>query len=279
MSQPHPPIPEPQPHTDGTGSTAASATDLSAAPPPAEGPRTQSILVPPSQRSEQTVEPEPVVVPPPAEPFRTAQFPPVRDEPAGYDAHPVVDPVVAGVPAPVPGPSTAPVSTPDPHPHTSPVSAPAQPSGDHRGADPAQPAAAQPGAAHRAGAQLAGVRRAVGGRAVLAGLGLGALAVVLLQVGLVLEDGTRSLWEVVPTWSAFATVAVLVALAPLVVKLLGRGLPARTAWRVGAGGVAALGVFWVLVGLPLVASDRGFWLTAALGAAAGALWLAPGRSE
>ena len=79
--------------------------------------------------------------------------------------------------------------------------------------------------------------------------------------------------------AALAALVALVALVPAAVRLLGRSVPARTAWRVGAGGVAALAVFWVLIGLPLVVSDRGFWLTAALGAAAAALWLAPGRPE
>ncbi|QXG74385.1 hypothetical protein KUM42_10730 [Modestobacter sp. L9-4] len=273
MSQPHPPIPEPQPHTDdGTGSTAASAADLPTSPPPAPGPRTNSILVPPTQRH---AEPEPA-----PEPFRTAQFPAVRDEPA---PPPSTDPQLAHAGAPV-VPPAAPTSVPgpvagsEPHPFTTPVSASGQPDAVPP-AGGATSGAAQPGAAHRAAAQLAGVRRAAGGRTALAGLGLGALALVLLQVGLVLDDDRVSLWEAVPTWSTFATLAVLVALVPVVAPLLGRRVPARTAWRVGAGAVAALAVFWVLIGLPLVVSDRGFWLTAALGAAGAALWLAPGRTE
>jgi hypothetical protein len=47
----------------------------------------------------------------------------------------------------------------------------------------------------------------------------------------------------------------------------------------GAVGLVALATAWVLVGLPLAASDRGFWLTAAVAAAGGSLWFAPGRSE
>ena len=39
------------------------------------------------------------------------------------------------------------------------------------------------------------------------GLGLAALAVVLLEVGLLLGFGTESLWSAVPLWSAFATVS------------------------------------------------------------------------
>jgi hypothetical protein len=38
-------------------------------------------------------------------------------------------------------------------------------------------------------------------------------------------------------------------------------------------------VFWVLVVLPRVDSDRGFVLTAALAALGAALWIAPGRSR
>jgi hypothetical protein len=44
-------------------------------------------------------------------------------------------------------------------------------------------------------------------------------------------------------------------------------------------GLAGLTAAWVLVALPLAASDRGFWLTAAVAAAGAALWLAPGRTE
>jgi hypothetical protein len=111
---------------------------------------------------------------------------------------------------------------------------------------------------------------------VLIGLVLGIAAVAVLQWGLLLDPGDRSLWSAVPSWSAFATVASVVALTPLVLGLPQR-LTARTAWRTGAAAVAGLAAFWVLIALPLVASDRGFLLTAALALAAGAVWLAPGR--
>ncbi|MPR00063.1 hypothetical protein GB931_19490 [Modestobacter sp. I12A-02628] len=118
-------------------------------------------------------------------------------------------------------------------------------------------------------------------RAALTGLALAALALVVLQVGLSLrfDDGPR-LWEVLPTWSAFATVAVLLLAVPVAARS-GRagGVGAGTAWQVAAGGVACLAAFWVLVVLPFVASDRGFTLTAALALAAGALWLSPGRTR
>jgi hypothetical protein len=39
--------------------------------------------------------------------------------------------------------------------------------------------------------------------------------------------------------------------------------------------LVGLAVFWLLVVLPVVASDRGFLLTAALGALGAALWVGP----
>jgi hypothetical protein len=144
------------------------------------------------------------------------------------------------------------------------------------------PAHAEPGAgpsARRLGAKLTGglPRGAAGHRAVFAGLGLGVVGLVLLEFGLARDFGNASLWSVVPTWSAFATDAAVVALLPLVARWVPRSPDARTTWRIGAAAVAALAAFWVLVALPLVASDRGFLLTAGLALAAAALWLAPGR--
>jgi hypothetical protein len=130
----------------------------------------------------------------------------------------------------------------------------------------------------RGGGRGAGVRR--GGsvdRRTLLGLVLGLVGLVLLELGLLREFGSDSLWSVVPTWSAFATVAALVGLLPLLLRWVPAGLGAGPGWRVGLAGVIGLGVFWVLVALPLVASDRGFLLTAGPALAAAALWLAPGR--
>jgi hypothetical protein len=131
--------------------------------------------------------------------------------------------------------------------------------------------------AKRLGARLSG--GAARYPAVFAGLGLGVVGLVLIELGLARHFGNDSLWSVVPTWSAFATVAAVVALLPLVARWVPRAPGAGTTWRIGLAGVAALAAFWVLVALPLVASDRGFLLTAGLGLAAAALWLAPGRAE
>ena len=347
MSQSHPPIPEPQPHAapqappdagpTGTGSTAVEEFDD----------RTQSILLPPSQRqdgpgeqpydtssTEQEHAPyQPAAAPgtaptppghPATGPIEAQSGPPQTSQPEfeaatpgtyqpAYESsyQPSYQPAYQASYDPGPGQMTAPVDfvpgfAAAPAPAAPP---PAQGPATNPGvfaATPSAGAGSRPGDAGSSGSSATlrsaegpfrptdtafhpddtgspagdgGVRSAGRDRTLLIGLGLGVLALVLLELGLALDFGNQSLWEVVPTWSAFATVAAVVVLVPFVTRLAGRGLPPRTGWQIGAGGLAALAVAWVLVALPLVASDRGFWLTAALGAAAAALWLAPGRDE
>lgn len=117
-------------------------------------------------------------------------------------------------------------------------------------------------------------------RAVLLGTGLTALSFVLLQLGLTLGFGEVALWSTVTLWSVFATLATLLGALPFA----GRFLPAArvrpdAVWKVAAGGLTGVAVFWVLVVLPRVDSDRGFVLTAALAALGAALWVAPSRSR
>ncbi|MGY1733694.1 hypothetical protein ACI798_19475 [Geodermatophilus sp. SYSU D01045] len=115
-------------------------------------------------------------------------------------------------------------------------------------------------------------------RAALVGAGLAGLGLVLLELGLALRLDGPPLWGQVPAWAAFATVCALLggvaALSRLVPALRLRPL---TAERLALGGAAGLAVFWVLVVLPHADTDRGFLLTAALGAVALAAWLVPGR--
>ena len=114
-------------------------------------------------------------------------------------------------------------------------------------------------------------------RATLLGLGLAVLALVLLELGLGLGFGGRSLWSLVLLWSAFATVAALLALAGIApaTSRAGSGL----SWRIAAAGLVGLAVFWLLVVLPHADTNRGFVLTAALGALGAGLWMGPGRSR
>jgi hypothetical protein len=117
-------------------------------------------------------------------------------------------------------------------------------------------------------------------RTVRIGAGLTALSFLLLQFGLTLDFGETSLWSAVTLWAVFATLATLLGGLPFA----GRFLPAArlrpdAAWKVAAGGLTGVAVFWVLVVLPRIDSDRGFVLTGALAALGAALWVAPSRSR
>ncbi len=115
-------------------------------------------------------------------------------------------------------------------------------------------------------------------RAALTGLGLVAAALVALELGLGLRFGGVSFWQDIPLWSAFATVCAVLGLATSASLLPGSRRPdPATSWRIAAGGLAGLAVFWLLVVLPVVATDRGFLLTAALACLGGALWIGPAR--
>ena len=239
------------------------AVDASGAPQQVAGPPTAS----PTSVHQQTAPPQQVWPQP---------------GPAGAHQVPAGGPQPTGPLDIVPGFST-PAPPPVPPQGSTAVAAPESPAADGTDAPGAGTRARAAGKA--LGAKLGGglrSGRASGrrlDRAVLTGLGLGVLALVVLEFALTLDPGDRSLWSAVPSWSAFATVAAVVALVPLALALVPGRLPARSAWRIGAAGVAGLAAFWVLIVLPLVASDRGFLLTAALALAAGALFLAPGRPD
>jgi hypothetical protein len=116
--------------------------------------------------------------------------------------------------------------------------------------------------------------RAPRDRAALAGLGLVVLSLVLLELGLSFDFDGESYWSTVPLWSAFATVCVVLGLGAVAAALpLATRLASGPGWRIAAGGLVGLAVFWLLVVLPVVATDRGFLLTMALAALGGALWI------
>jgi hypothetical protein len=117
-----------------------------------------------------------------------------------------------------------------------------------------------------------------GGRQALAGLALAVVSVVLLEIGLLLRFDTDSFWSALTLWSAFATLCAVLALVAFVAFYpAGNRLRSAAIWRIAAAGLVGLSVFWVLVVLPVVASDRGFVLTAALGCLGAALWIGPRR--
>jgi hypothetical protein len=113
------------------------------------------------------------------------------------------------------------------------------------------------------------------------GLALSVLSLVALELGLTMRgENAESYWEGIPLWSAFATVCALLGLGAYAAfaaapnRLRPDGL-----WRIAAAGLVGLAVFWLLVVLPVVATDRGFVLTAALGALGAALWVGPRRKD
>jgi hypothetical protein len=119
--------------------------------------------------------------------------------------------------------------------------------------------------------------RAPQDRMALVAVGFAALAVVLLQFGLLNEDA--DLWPEVTLWSAFATAATAIGLLALAVRAATGRPSARVTTRIVVGAVLALAVFWLLVVLPIVASDPGFLVTAALLALGAALWLGPAKDR
>jgi len=113
-------------------------------------------------------------------------------------------------------------------------------------------------------------------RTALLGVGLAALALVLVLLGLSLDFGTASFWSVVPLWSTFATLCALLGLVAFAAFYpAGNRLRSGPAWRVAAAGLVGLAAFWLLVVLPVVDTDRGFVLTAALACLGSALWIGP----
>ena len=123
--------------------------------------------------------------------------------------------------------------------------------------------------------------RAPRDRATVLGLGLALLSVVLLEVGLIVRWGAlESYWDSIPLWSAFATACALLAAAAFVaVATAGDRVRSGPAWKVTAASLVGLAAFWLLVVLPVVATDRGFVLTAALAALGGALWIGPRQKD
>ena len=153
-----------------------------------------------------------------------------------------------------------------------PIAAPLPPPPAPAAPQPTEPVERLPGPPP-ADRPVVAARRARHRPSALVGLGLGVAAVVLLEVGLL--RGAHSFWTTVPLWSGFATLAALVGLLACTAR--GARPGADRAWRISAGGLTGLAVFWVLVVLPVGGTDRGFVLTAALGCLGISLWLAPGR--
>lgn len=226
-----------------------------------------------------------IPVVPPSAPARAAttvqQLPPPGSTPAAAAPIEAAQPTgpVDFVPG-LPGLGTPPVPAPPPPAaaHLAPPAAPASEPGPD--APPTVPAPSWPESLEADEPAAAPPKKARTPRdlATIAGPALAALALVVLEVGLLLAFDSVSYWSAVTLWSAFATAAAVVALlAFLAFYPAGNRLRSSAVWRLAAGGLVGLSVFWVLVVLPDVASDRGFVLTAALACLGGAVWIGPRR--
>jgi hypothetical protein len=226
-------------------------------------PTTQEIPVAPPAAPAQHLPPHPGAATP--APVHTVQ-------PTGPVA---LVPGLAGQPPPPPPPAQAPVAAPGTAGPAPSGSTAAQPAAGQAGTS-SWPDSLENGPVPYTGAAPAGPprsARAPRDRTALLALGLVAASLILLELGLALRFGGESFWSDIPLWSAFATASAVLGLAGAA-RLLpaGRRPSATTAWRIAAGGLVGLAVFWLLVVLPVVATDRGFLLTAALGCLGGAVW-------
>ncbi|SOD95718.1 hypothetical protein [Blastococcus haudaquaticus] len=247
----------------------------SAQPPSTRPPSTQEIPVvqpPAGATATQQLPPHPgATTPAPVEPVETlAPTGPVDFVPGlpGIGTPPPPPPVR---PTPVPhdeaGPPADAGSTAQAAPHGAAAPAPENPAG------PVWPETLESPAV----ADRPAKRRATWDRPALLGLGLTVVSLALLEIGLTMRgEEVESYWQRIPLWSAFATACVLLGLVAFAAFFpAGNRLRSGPAWRVAAAGLVGLAVFWLLVVLPVVDSDRGFVLTAALAALGGALWIGP----
>lgn len=200
-------------------------------------------------------------------PVQTARSTGPLDFVPGFSGPPPPTPPAPTPPATAPPVAAVSAAAPQPTPAQGAGATPVWPDSLETGpvpfADPARPAGKAP---------------ALRDRTALLGVGLVLAALVLLQLGLSRSFGGESFWSDIPLWSAFATVCVVLGLAGFASLVPGgRRLSGETGWRVAAGGLVGLAVFWLLVVLPVVAGDRGFLLTAALGCFGAALWTGPAR--
>ena len=228
----------------------------------------------------------------------TQQLPPHPDASAPAPVQPV-DPVVPTGPVEfVPGLPGAGTPPPPPPVRPAPVAADLAPppgvapqaTGGRAWPDTLEAAVADADPRRKRRVRSAGVRSSgvhtSGGNALrehttVLGLALSVLSLVALELGLTMRgENAESYWEGIPLWSAFATVCALLGLGAYAAfaaapnRLRPDGL-----WRIAAAGLVGLAVFWLLVVLPVVATDRGFVLTAALGALGAALWVGPRRKD
>lgn len=108
----------------------------------------------------------------------------------------------------------------------------------------------------------------------------GIVAVIGIVLGLFLKESPAdgapsvSLWDQLSElWSIVAILAAVLALLPLLSSAI--NLSADTAWKIQAGGAAALMFWWVLFVLPNINFNVSFLATVGVAAAVLAAWTSP----
>lgn len=101
------------------------------------------------------------------------------------------------------------------------------------------------------------------------------VALAALLLGLFVPENDSQLWDGSEAWSVFAIVCAVAQLVPLFRK--STKLSETQAWHVAAVGAAGLALYWLLIVLPVIGRNTSFAVTLAAAAAAGGVWLAPGR--
>ena len=114
-----------------------------------------------------------------------------------------------------------------------------------------------------------------GERAVPLWAALEIVALVALLIGLFVPEHDVKLWDGAEAWSVFAIVCAIAQLAPFARRAT--RLDERQAWFVAAVAAGGLGLYWLLIVLPIIGRNTSFAVTLAAAAAGGAACLAPGR--
>lgn len=104
---------------------------------------------------------------------------------------------------------------------------------------------------------------------------LGLLSVILVVLGISLDENGQNAWHTVHAWGGLAIAGAVLTLAPVAGRSL--GLTAQRAFQVAVVGAAALVLYWVLFVLPSVGSNTSLLTTLGVAAGVVAVWLAPGR--
>ncbi|MGI8879503.1 MAG: hypothetical protein ACR2KJ_03130 [Jatrophihabitans sp.] len=106
---------------------------------------------------------------------------------------------------------------------------------------------------------------------------LGAASIVLIVLGMSIDEHSVNNWHNYKAWGGVAIAAAALTLAGLVAPKL--GWTSRLGWQLSALGAGLLVFFWVLFVVPDIQKNTSLLLSLGVAAGVGAVWLAPGREQ